>query len=123
MAKSRVLPGAAADWREETLARMRTLIMQADPGMIEERKWIKPTNPAGVPVWSHNGMVCTGEKYKNVVKLTFAYGKGRGRPERSRRKEETVDLSHPARVPAPAHTMIMTSAGASTPTSTNTRPS
>jgi hypothetical protein len=62
------------DWREETLARMRTLIMEADPDMIEERKWIKPTNPKGVPVWSHDGMVCTGETYKNAVKLTFARG-------------------------------------------------
>jgi hypothetical protein len=62
------------DWREETLARMRALILEADPEMIEERKWRKPSNPAGVPVFSHNGIVCTGEKYKNVVKLTFARG-------------------------------------------------
>jgi hypothetical protein len=63
------------DWREETLARMRALILEADPGMIEERKWKKPSNKmAGVPVWSHNGIVCTGETYKQVVKLTFARG-------------------------------------------------
>jgi hypothetical protein len=63
------------DWREETLARMRALILEADPEMIEERKWRKPSNAmAGVPVWSHNGIVCTGETYKNVVKLTFARG-------------------------------------------------
>ena len=63
------------DWRDETLARMRALIMAADPGMIEERKWKKPSNGmAGVPVWSHNGIVCTGEIYKKVVKLTFAHG-------------------------------------------------
>lgn len=63
------------DWRDETLARMRALIMEADPQMIEERKWKKPSNRmAGVPVWSHNGIVCTGEIYKNVVKLTFAHG-------------------------------------------------
>jgi hypothetical protein len=62
------------DWREETLARMRALILEADPEMIEERKWKKPTNPSGVPVWSHNGIVCTGEIYKNVVKLTFMNG-------------------------------------------------
>ena len=49
------------DWREETLARMRTLILDADPEMTEERKWKKPSNPAGVPVWSHDGIVCTGE--------------------------------------------------------------
>jgi hypothetical protein len=63
------------DWREETLARMRALILEADPGMIEERKWRKPSNGmAGVPVWSHNGIVCTGETYTKVVKLTFARG-------------------------------------------------
>ena len=53
---------------------MRALILEAVPEMIEERKWKKPSNPAGVPVWSHNGIVCTGEMYKNVVKLTFARG-------------------------------------------------
>ena len=63
------------DWRETTLARMRSLILQADPGMTEERKWRKPSNAmAGVPVWSHSGIVCTGEVYKKVVKLTFARG-------------------------------------------------
>jgi hypothetical protein len=63
------------DWREATLARMRALILEADPEMIEERKWKKPSNRmAGVPVWSHDGIVCTGETYKEVVKLTFARG-------------------------------------------------
>lgn len=63
------------DWRAETLARMRTLILEADPEMIEERKWRKPSNAmAGVPVWSHHGIVCTGETYTKVVKLTFARG-------------------------------------------------
>jgi len=62
------------DWREETLARMRALILEADPEMTEERKWKKASNMAGVPVWSHNGIVCTGETYKKVVKLTFARG-------------------------------------------------
>jgi hypothetical protein len=63
------------DWREETLARIRALILEAVPGLIEERKWRKPSNAmAGVPVWSHNGIVCTGETYKKVVKLTFARG-------------------------------------------------
>jgi hypothetical protein len=62
-------------WREATLARMRALILEADPEMIEERKWKKPSNAmAGVPVWSHNGIVCTGETYTKVVKLTFARG-------------------------------------------------
>jgi hypothetical protein len=65
----------AGGWRRETLARMRGLIMEADPQMIEERKWRKPSNAmAGVPVWSHNGIVCTGETYANAVKLTFARG-------------------------------------------------
>ena len=63
------------DWREEALERIRALIQEADPGMIEERKWRKPSNGmVGVPVWSCNGIVCTGETYKNVVKLTFARG-------------------------------------------------
>jgi hypothetical protein len=62
------------DWRGETLARVRMLIKQADPDVVEEVKWRKPSNPAGVPVWSHDGMICTGEKYKKVVKLTFAKG-------------------------------------------------
>jgi hypothetical protein len=65
----------SADWREATLARMRELILEADPGMTEEQKWRKPSNGMkGVPVWSHNGIVCTGEIYKRVVKLTFAHG-------------------------------------------------
>lgn len=64
----------AGDWREETLARMRFLILEAEPAMIEERKWKKPSNLAGVPVWSHHGIVCTGETYRNVVKLTFMKG-------------------------------------------------
>ena len=63
-----------ADWREETLDRMRTLIMEAEPAMTEERKWKKPSNPAGVPVWSRSGIVCTGETYKSYVKLTFMHG-------------------------------------------------
>jgi hypothetical protein len=60
-------------WRGETLARMRQLIKDADPDVVEEWKWVKPTNP-GVPVWSHNGGICTGEAYKSVVKLTFFKG-------------------------------------------------
>jgi hypothetical protein len=61
------------DWRGEMLARLRQLILEADPEMEEEWKWVKPTNP-GVPVWSHDGGVCTGEVYKTVVKLTFFRG-------------------------------------------------
>jgi hypothetical protein len=61
------------DWRGETLSKMRKLIKQADAEVVEEWKWKKATNP-GVPVWSHDGMICTGETYKSVVKLTFAKG-------------------------------------------------
>ena len=61
------------DWRGETLSRMRKLIKKADPDVVEEWKWVKPTKP-GTPVWSHGGIICTGESYKNVVKLTFAKG-------------------------------------------------
>jgi hypothetical protein len=62
-----------ADWRGETLAQVRDLITQADPDVVEEWKWQKPTNP-GVPVWSHDGIICTGESYKTAVKLTFPKG-------------------------------------------------
>ena len=63
------------DWRGETLARVRRLIGEADPDMVEERKWRKPSNAmAGVPVWEHGGIVCTGESYRDKVKLTFAKG-------------------------------------------------
>ena len=63
------------DWRGETLAHMRALILEADPEIIEERKWKKPSNAMkGVPVWSHNGIICTGETYAKAVKLTFARG-------------------------------------------------
>ena len=62
------------DWRGETLARVRALIREADPDVVEDVKWRKPSNPAGVPVWEHAGLICTGETYKAVVKLTFAKG-------------------------------------------------
>jgi hypothetical protein len=62
------------DWRGETLAHIRALIKQADPKIVEEVKWIKPTNPLGVAVWSHNGIICTGEIYKTSVKMTFPQG-------------------------------------------------
>ena len=63
------------DWRGETLARVRAVIQQADPEMVEEVKWRKPSNAMlGVPVWEHDGIICTGETYKNAVKLTFARG-------------------------------------------------
>ena len=61
------------DWRGQTLAKVREIIHAADPEIVEEWKWVKPMNP-GTPVWSHGGIVCTGETYKNVVKMTFAKG-------------------------------------------------
>jgi hypothetical protein len=61
------------DWRGETLSRMRKLIKEADPDVVEEWKWVKASSP-GTPVWSHEGIICTGESYKSIVKLTFAKG-------------------------------------------------
>ena len=61
------------DWRGKTLGRMRQLVKEADPDVVEEIKWVKATNP-GTPTWSHDGIICTGESYKSVVKLTFAKG-------------------------------------------------
>ena len=65
---------ALGDWRGEALARVRALIKEADPEVVEEVKWKKPSNPLGVPVWEHAGIICTGEIYKDKVKLTFARG-------------------------------------------------
>ena len=65
---------ALADWRGEMLARVRRLIREADPEIVEAVKWRKPTNPGGVPVWEHHGILCTGEVYRAYVKLTFAQG-------------------------------------------------
>jgi hypothetical protein len=62
------------DWRGETLSRMRNLIKEADRDVVEDVKWVKPSNPAGVPTWSHDGIICTGEVYKTYVKLTFMNG-------------------------------------------------
>ena len=62
------------DWRGKTLSQIRILIKQADPEVAEELKWRKPSNPAGVPVWYHDGIICTGETYMNHVRLTFAKG-------------------------------------------------
>jgi hypothetical protein len=65
---------ALGDWRGRMLARLRALIKEADPDVVEEVKWRKPSNPSGVPVWSHGGIICTGETYRDKVKLTFAKG-------------------------------------------------
>jgi hypothetical protein len=69
------------DWRGATLARMRRLIREADPDVVEDVKWRKPSNPGGVPTWSHGGILCTGETYKDKVKLTFARGAALDDPE------------------------------------------
>lgn len=62
------------DWRGKILGKLRALIKQADPDVVEEVKWVKPSNPIGVPVWSHDGIICTGETYKDKVKMTFTKG-------------------------------------------------
>lgn len=70
------------DWREAMLDRVRKLIAEALPDSIEERKWKKPSNPAGVPTWSQNGIICTGETYRDKVKLTFAQGASLADPDK-----------------------------------------
>jgi hypothetical protein len=62
------------DWRADLLSRIRKMIFEAAPDVVEEAKWVKPSNPAGVPTWSHDGIICTGETYKDKVKLTFMNG-------------------------------------------------
>jgi hypothetical protein len=74
--------GQLDDWRGATLARVRSLIREADPDVVEEVKWRKPSNMSGVPVWEHDGNNCTGETYKSVVKLTFARGAALEDPSR-----------------------------------------
>ncbi len=70
------------DWRADVLARMRGLITEADPEVIEAVKWVKPSNPSGVPIWEHAGIICTGEVYKTYVKLSFAQGAALDDPAR-----------------------------------------
>ncbi len=72
--KTDATAAAVNDWRGNVLARIRKVIKQADPDVVEEVKWRKPSNPAGVPTWSHDGILCTGETYKDKVKITFAKG-------------------------------------------------
>jgi hypothetical protein len=74
MKKSKSDSENSDEWKGEMLERIRKIIKQADPEAVEERKWRKPSNPAGVAVWSHDGIICTGETYKEVVKMTFAKG-------------------------------------------------
>jgi hypothetical protein len=67
-------PASSGEWRREMLAKLRAIILSADPQIVEAVKWRKPTNPNGVPVWERDGIICTGETYKTYVKLTFMYG-------------------------------------------------
>jgi hypothetical protein len=73
---------AVAGWQGQALAQVRSLIREADPDVVEEVKWVKPSNPLGVPVWSHDGILCTGETYKDKVKLTFMRGAALADPQR-----------------------------------------
>lgn len=73
---------AMSDWRDDLLDHVRSLILEVDPDVIEEAKWVKPSNPAGVPTWSHSGIICTGERYQDKVKLTFASGASLRDPSR-----------------------------------------
>ena len=70
------------DWRSERLTKIRGLIQKADPEVVEDRKWVKPSNPDGVPTWSHDGIICTGEIYATKVKLTFMQGASLPDPKR-----------------------------------------
>ena len=94
-------------WRGETLGRMRKLIKQADPEVVEEWKWVKPSRP-GTPVWSHDGIICTGESYKDVVKLTFARGASLKDPARlfnsslEGNTRRAIDISEGEEVDGPA---------------------
>jgi hypothetical protein len=72
--RTRTSTGPSADWRDERLSRIRRLIREADPEVVEQQKWKKPSNPAGIPVWYHDGIICTGETYKNHLRFTFAQG-------------------------------------------------
>jgi hypothetical protein len=98
------------DWRGETLARMRTLIQQADPGVVEEWKWMD------VPVWSHEGIICTGETYKKTVKLTFAKGAALEDPSRlfnsslEGNVRRAIDIPEGAKVDAPAFKALVRAA-------------
>ena len=85
MTDSQLIDGkieALGDWRGGMLARIRTLIKEADPDVVEEVKWRKPSNPSGVPTWSRSGIICTGETYKDKVKFTFAQGAALADPSR-----------------------------------------
>ncbi len=105
-----------ADWRGETLARIRRLIRAADPGITEEIKWRKPTNPSGVPVWSRGGIICTGEIYSDKVKLTFTRGAALDDPARlfnaslEGNARRAIDIGKDARIDEAAFTALVQTA-------------
>lgn len=116
------------DWRGDTLSTMRKLIHDADPDVVEELKWRKPSNPVGVPVWSHDGIICTGESYKSKVKLTFAKGASLKDPAKlfnsslEGKATRAIDIQEGQEVDAEAFKALIraavalnTSAGKSTP--------
>jgi hypothetical protein len=104
------------DWRKETLSNVRALIKEADPAVVEERKWKKASKPDGVPVWSHYGIICTGETYKNAVKLTFAKGAKLEDPKRlfnsslEGNTRRAIDLHEGDRIDGPAFKALVRSA-------------
>lgn len=104
------------DWRGETLGRIRALIREAVPDVIEELKWKKPSNPMGVPVWSHNGILCTGEIYRDKVKLTFAMGASLKDPTRlfnaslDGKTRRAIDIQEGEKVDATAFKALMRAA-------------
>jgi hypothetical protein len=103
------------DWRGKTLDRMRKLIKEADPDVVEEWKWVKPTTP-GTPVWSHDGIICTGESYKQVVKLTFAKGASLKDPARlfnaslEGNQRRAIDIREGEEIDAPAFKALVRAA-------------
>ena len=107
---------AIGDWRGPVLGRMRQLIRDADPEIVEEIKWRKPTNPGGVAVWSHGGIICTGETYKGKVKLTFAKGAKLPDPaglfngSKGGNTMRAIDISEGMEVDAPAFKALVSAA-------------
>ena len=103
-------------WRGETLSRLRELIKQADPDVVEEVKWVKPSNPAGVPTWSHDGIICTGEIYKSTVKLTFANGASLEDPKElfnsslEGKTRRAIDIREGEKIDAPAFKALIRAA-------------
>ena len=115
------------DWRGETLSRIRKLIKQADPDVVEEVKWVKPTNP-GVPTWSDDGIICTGETYKSVVKLTFAKGASLKDPAKlfnsslAGNTRRAIDIHEGEKVDAAAFKALIRAAAAFNASSGKARP-